>query len=631
MITRRQYVAIVLIFLVVFLLFQGLQLGKMYFSNANVNKHVRENDMTSSDSKEIADPPIIGIVSQENSSIEVKVEDETKPYVLFVGRKNTEIYNTVTEWAYYADVQLYHSRFMPSETISPLPQYIILDKAAVVGESMKILRFLRLGTNIIFAEIPDVTYIESHNIIRMILGIYKIRAKTQELHGIRLFKGFFIGGDRIFDIEDPVEPDDKRQDLTLNIPWYRVRPGTETYMQGILNDEDMASALKNKLKNEDMPAIIWRHHYQNGEVFAVNGEYMKNRQIGIGILAAFMHQANDYSIYPVVNARVFSLGNYPILTDENNDLMLEKYGDTLTNTEKDVVLPMLTSLSTNSGILTTCFMSPRYNYNERLKPQNGELTYYLDMLFEMDGELGLSGMREGNRTLAGKLKDAEDYYTADNQIYNIASAYLSADELSDFSEQYKKSESWKDIKTVVSSGYTDKEHIIGYLDADITYQQSNMDPDYHTFTDDLELIGVYTLLGYNNATYDMTRTFYPEEKRDEWQNTSIRLFSNIVSYNSPYKAFDSVTSGKCDFRIRNYLSLSYSQKRADDTIYVSAEGFDDHAYFLLRLHNEEIDSVDGGTFKKIETDAYLIDITENSVQIHLKNSLDSLIKIGGNR
>ena len=59
---------------------------------------------------------------------------------------------------------------------------------------------------------------------------------------------------------------------------------------------------KEAIRNEDVPSLIWRNGIDNGSVFAVCGDYMKD-STAIGILDGMMAEANTYYIYPVVNAQ----------------------------------------------------------------------------------------------------------------------------------------------------------------------------------------------------------------------------------------------------------------------------------------------------------------------------------------
>lgn len=663
MITRRQYFAIALVFAAVFMLFQGLQIGRMYFINTTENRFMdeitqsdgRKASFLSINKEQVTDPQdteksdatgsdVTGSDAEKSDAADngeatkpeyiYNIPDELADggYVLYVGKQDDAYAQTVAEWAYCTCRRAAYSEELPGADTEPQPDVIILAPYAIPGNEIELMHYLRGGTNVIFAALPDHEYVKAHNTIRILTGIYRIYRDEVSLHGMHLFSGFLLGGERVFDIEDPADPEDDRQDLDLETAWYRVRIGTETYLRGVLNEDDMQEAVKKKLKNEDMPAVIWRNHFGNGDVFSINGDFFTNRRIGIGLLEAMMNKCDSYDLYPVINAKLFTLGDYPFMTNENNVEAERLFGTGLVKASQNVVLPMLVSLTAQYDVKPTLFATVKYDYDEGAQPVYGELKYYLESLYEMKGELGISTVRKGTKGVISKLKEDAAYYGRDGQIYPIAAMYIADNERRKMADQIVRSGVWQDVRTIVYSDYTDEDHIVGYKTNGITYQQTTTDLKRHTFMDDLEYMGVFTTLGYCNASYDVARSFYPEKEKDEWQNASRKVFSNLMTYSEPYDAFEwqSVTEG--DARVRTYLSVNCRHKRDGDTVMLYADGFSGTAYFVLRVHDEEIDFMTGGSYKKIEDGAYLLSVKTGSAKVHLVSSLVGLIDMkGGSR
>ena len=446
-----------------------------------------------------------------------------------------------------------------------------------------------------------------------------MRSTKTQLHGIRLFVNFLIGGERIFEVTGN-DPDEERlQDLKLDLPWYSVRNGTKTFVQGILGADDLKEALEKDLKNEDMPAVVWRNHRLNGEVYAVNSDFMLNRKIGTGMLEAMYYHRSEYDIYPVVNSQVFSLVSFPMLTDENNDRVEELYGQSVTKTESDIILPMLISLSTKYGVKPSCYMAVKIDSDDPEEPREGQIGYFLDMLNEMDAELCLSTVGRGI-SAKEKLANDLDFYNKEGRTYPVASAFAERKDVESAAGDISGS-GWKDVRTVALTGCDDGSALIGYSDSKTTYQQVTSRLDFHSFTDELELLGVQTMLAYSHSYYDLENAFRPDSEQDEWHYASQRVFSNLTTYNSPFSAMDKLTLTESDARIRSFLSLEYSEKRTGDTVSIHTGGVEGNAYFILRTHNEEIVSVSGGSFKKIEKDAYLVTAEGEYTEIELTSSL----------
>ncbi|MBQ7161391.1 MAG: DUF2194 domain-containing protein [Clostridia bacterium] len=613
MITKRQYFTILIVFLTIFLLFQGLQVGKSYFAETDVNKFFSPVTLDGGSARTLSDAAL--------SDREYGADAADR--ILFVGDKDGEYAATAIEWAYYTGRTVYLCDKLEKPADDRLPGLILLEPDLISGNEDLIDEYLEKGADFIFLALPDVKDVQYNYQLRSILGIYKIRNTGIQMHGIRLFVNFLLGGERIFEVTSGDPDEERMQDLKLDLPWYSVRNGTKTFVQGILGQEDLKQAISDGLKNEDMPAVVWRNHRLNGEVYAVNSDYMLNRKIGMGMLEAMYFHRNEYDIYPVVNAQVFSLADFPMLTDENNDEVERIYGQSITRSESDIMLPMLISLSSKYGVKPNCYMSVKIDANDPQEPGKGRLGYFLDIFSEMDAELCLSTKGRGVSP-EEKLVSDFGFYSEEGIGYPVASAFaLSGD--ADAVAGAINSSGWKDVRTIAVFGDDGKSPLIGYADEKITLQRVTSDLDFHSFTDELELLGVQTLLAYSHSYYDIENTFRPESKRSEWQHASQRVFSNLTTYNAPFSAMDKLTLTESDARIRSFLSLEYSAERTGDKVTLRANGFDKQAFFILRTHNEEVQSVSGGSFKRIEKDAYLITAESEKVEIELSSSLEKIV------
>ena len=97
------------------------------------------------------------------------------------------------------------------------------------------------------------------------------------------------------------------------------------------------------------------------------------------------------------------------------------------------------------------------------------------------------------------------------------------------------------------------------------------------------------------------------------------MASNIKTYWSGYQGFEQTTLSESDYRVRTLLNLDYSHQREQNTIRLSIKQMEDTAYFLLRTHEEKIVAIKGGTFQKLEPDAYLINAQSPEVELVLES------------
>ena len=71
-------------------------------------------------------------------------------------------------------------------------------------------------------------------------------------------------------------------------------------------------------------------------------------------------------------------------------------------------------------------------------------------------------------------------------------------------------------------------------------------------------------------------------------------------------------------RIRRFLALDYTDSRTGNVIRLETEGGGGTVWFILRTHNESVESVEGGSFKKLEDGAYLIEVSDREAVIWME-------------
>ncbi len=614
MVSLRRYISIVLIFLAVLLLFQGLQLGRDYISEIHVNKHVSQAGLKASDVRH-TDPLV------EFSEKLISEQFPDTPYLMYIGSLDSPYLETVEEWAAYMGKTIFHYGILAPIETENLPELILLSPECMAGRADALEWFTSRGTYVVCLGMPDVNVIKNDEDLMRILGILSVHQDEVTLSGIHLFEGFLLGGTRIYEAEDE---NDTRQDLELTVPWYITREKTKTFMRGILNDEDKKAADALRLENEDMPSLIWASHINKGEIYVVCGDYFADRSIALGILSAVEYERSEYYLYPVINAQVLSMIDYPIASDENSAQMMEVYGRELTKFEGDIIVPQLQTLASRHKYRASCFMAAKFDYDDPAGIKEDFIHHYLAILHDTEGELGLTTHYKGNVTLGQKLDADDRFYTSEDSDYSIHGAYAESEELDEVLRLVPEHPSWRSVHTLSVSPAEDLP-LLGFVTDDITIQQITSHVTEHTFRQDLELLGIETALAYDNASLYMSRAFWPEKDEDEWHNLSHSAFDKIASNYSPFSAFDRDTISESDARVRGFLSREFTSGRKGDVITIELPEFDDTSSFILRTHNEDVLKAKGAEVRKIEDDAFLIIPSSEKVEIRLFSKLTRML------
>ncbi len=596
MVSRRNFFAITIIMAITFFLFQFLNIAKEKWNDYETNSYVEAKDeLAGKDDMYQAD-------SQE---------------VIYVGDADASIGSVVADWGIYMKkgVQSYTSVSEMSRKeqfgTSEEKKMVVIESADVNWENENEIAYLKEcvenGYNLIFSSLPDIQVLKSNKDVRSLLGIQDIKKESTTVKGLQLYEGFLIGGETIYQADTKEEK--KKQDMELTFPWLSLESGTKVYMKGIPKDKS--------LKPEEYPVVIWRKSYGKAYVFAVNGSYMEDAT-GLGMLTAMLSEMNSYTIYPVVNAQNLVIANYPGLAEENDEVMQEMYSQSVRGVFRDIVWPTITSVYERNNMGLTFMLSPQLDYEDHVTPIEKDLRYYLKNINEETAEAGLSGDSVSNTSIQEKLKADESLVRSEMPEYQFSSFYQG--ELSEAETKTAlRQPLLNSVKTVVKK-YDGESDLIGYENQNVTSQKAVIDGFEHTYRQDFRMRSIETALGYSSVLADMSRVVYPESEKDGWEKLSEKFSANTNTYWQKFEDFDGTTVSECDDRIRNFLSLEYKDERKNDIITMEKKGVDGTAWFILRTHNEEIDKIVGGSYKKIEDDVWLIQADSNTVVMKMKSS-----------
>lgn len=613
MVSRRNYITIAIMFLILFFMFQFTGVMKDRLNQYDVNEY-EVNAQTDLNAQDAFDAEA--------------VHASSTPKVVYIGSSGADEREVVRWWCTYSKRAFsgYTSLKDCTFTEGNEPDMIVLDGRLVKTEDdiALLTKWNKAGIDLVFSQMPAVATIRQSLPLENLLGIYRVLQDEVQLTGMHLFDGFLLGGEAIYEAKD-AEEEELRQDMNITIPWYVTGAGTKTYMVGLITDEvykeimteqlraAYATIDENSVENMVLPAVIWRHGMTDASVFCVNGGFLSDIS-GVGILEAMVAEANSYDIYPVVNAQNFVVANFPAFTSENEQEMQYLYSQSASAVYKEVIWPSLSALNTRTKMKMTCMITPQFDYEDALEPDGSSVSYYLKLLKEEHDEVGLSGTSTSQLAISDKLSIDDNFWKANAPEYVFQSLYLSdSAQKETLSDREKES-----LRTLVVDGEDATTPIVSYDASGLTEQRVTSGGETHTFMDDFKLKSMETALAYSNITLDLFKVTYPDSDEDSWQNLMKKISANVATYWKDYESFEQTTLSAADLRIRRFLALDYKQERKDDTIYVSIDHFDEEAWFLLRLNGEDLDSVKGGEYVQIEDGVYLIDAQEANISVQVK-------------
>lgn len=621
MVSRRNYLTIAMMFVILLFMFQFTGVMKEQLSEYESNEYA--DDTTTSFQRSDA------FLAEQTSADACEV--------IYVGEAGGAEESVVKTWCSYRK-----RTFFCSSSLALLDslqddalQVLVVDGSKVTSEEevAVLRREAQMGVTVIFATLPQSSVIREYRDLRELLGIRAVIADEIPLAGMHLFSGFLLGGEEIYEVTELGE--EERQDMNPSVPWYTTGAGTKTYMVGTLSDETIEQTVDNEIraqyagmeeeaaKNSLLPAILWRNSVDTAKIFCVNGDYLADIS-AVGILDAMMGETYDYDIYPVINAQNLVIADLPAFVSENEEEMQKRYSQSAQAVYQEIVWPSLTSIASRTGAKMTCMMTPQFTYTDEEEPDGENVTYYLKRLKEEHAEAGLSADSREGIPLSEKIKQDQTFWQTYAPSYRFLSLY--ADGVKSIGEE---SALPAEIRTVaLGSGASEA---VGYLNENVTLQPSTSSGIRHTFLDDFKVKCMETALGYSNITLDLYSVTYPEGDEDSWEKMSKKIAANLGTYWKAYEAFDATTLTESDVRIRRFLALDYKQQRAGNVITLSLEHREDAAWFLLRLHGEKVTEVAGGSFEEIEDGVYLILAEEDEVSVEVQTGETWQYQDGGKR
>ena len=622
MVSRRNYLTIAMMFVILLFMFQFTGVMKEQLSEYESNEYA--DDTTTSFQRSDA------FLAEQTSADACEV--------IYVGEAGGAEESVVKTWCSYRK-----RTFFCSSSLALLDslqddalQVLVVDGSKVTSEEevAVLRREAQMGVTVIFATLPQSSVIREYRDLRELLGIRAVIADEIPLAGMHLFSGFLLGGEEIYEVTELGE--EERQDINPSVPWYTTGAGTKTYMVGTLSDETIEQTVDNEIraqyagmeeeaaKNSLLPAILWRNSVDTAKIFCVNGDYLADIS-AVGILDAMMGETYDYDIYPVINAQNLVIADLPAFVSENEEEMQKRYSQSAQAVYQEIVWPSLTSIASRTGAKMTCMMTPQFTYTDEEEPDGENVTYYLKRLKEEHAEAGLSADSREGIPLSEKIKQDQTFWQTYAPSYRFLSLY--ADGVKSIGEE---SALPAEIRTVaLGSGASGQ--AVGYLNENVTLQPSTSSGIRHTFLDDFKVKCMETALGYSNITLDFYSVTYPEGDEDSWEKMSKKIAANLGTYWKAYEAFDATTLTESDVRIRRFLALDYKQQRAGNVITLSLEHREDAAWFLLRLHGEKVTEVAGGIFEEIEDGVYLILAEEDEVSVEVQTGETWQYQDGGKR
>lgn len=599
MISRRNFFTITLIMLVLLFMFQAPEVIKDRMNNYDVNTYAEE--------------PVTNLNAKTAvQSVDVSAGQMGR-HVVYIGNTREQLGTTVKQWCMYSKryLEAYGRLRMYTYHARRRPEAVIIDSGCldVDRDIGKLTELTKRGVHIIFCGLPNLKKLKGSMELKSLMGIRGILFDKIRVQGIHLFDSLLFGGEKIYKLDEKMEK--SQQDLDLVMPWCQIASGTKAYMVGMLG---------NDVKNEELPAVIWRNSVGQSRIFVVGSQKYLRGSAGPGFFEGMLYETKAYALYPIVNAQNLVVLNYPTVASENEETMMQFYSRPLEAVYRDLVWPGLSVTAEKSKKKLTCMISPQQDYKDDIEPDSEALIYYMKLLREKRGEAGLSASIREGKGLDDKMKRDKvflDEAFSDYKFVSFYQAKLSEEELS----RVMESALLKNVRTVLAD-YDSTKPLIGYQSKNVTKQYATSSGYSHTFMEDICMNSIQTALGYSSIAVDLNKIAYPASKRDSWEKLYDSFSSNINTYWKAYENLDATTLAESDVRIRRFLALDYAEEQTENVISLSVQNLEEEAFFVLRLKGNYVEKIQGAEYELLQDGVYLLRVLKDKVYITFRDGTD---------
>ena len=457
------------------------------------------------------------------------------------------------------------------------------------------------------------------------LGINDASPDYYTVNSIYVYEDFMIGGGKAFALPGPFDC----------ARTYSLAKSAEVF----------ATA-----EAADGVPLVWRNRYGDG-VFVVANIGVYERAFR-GFYASAYSLLSDTCAYPVINASVFYLDDFPSqIPDGNSEYIMRDYRTSIRDYYVNIWWPDMMNFTDTYGIKYTGLAIESYDDNTdgrlEAKPDTSTFINFGNMLLRKGGELGYHGYNHqplclGDSDYKGlysyKTWESEaSMKTAFDDLVALCEKLFPDTEfclyvppsnlLSDEGREFLL-ENYPHIKTISGIYFDDAE----YSELDFNCMQE-FDVDENGVVDQPRVISGFILdefqslaaLSELNMHFINSHFTHPDDALDEergadlgWEEMKNR-FNNFLSWlYTSAPTIRNMTGTETSAAVQRFAAIVPHTVTTENKVVITIDNFYDDAQLLVRFNTGTPTDVTGGTLTHMTGDLYLLSATESVVDITLE-------------
>ncbi len=391
--------------------------------------------------------------------------------------------------------------------------------------------------------------------------------------------------------------------------------------------------------------LVWRRNSGLGTVVVDN--------IGIldkayrGLHCAVYSLLGDYCVYPVINGAAFYIDDFPSPVPEGDGTYITRdYNISISEFYSQVWWNDVYNLGKKYDIPYTGLVIEDYSdqvTGEFARNQEiNRFQYFGNMLLQRGGEIGIHGYNHMPLVLSNF--DYEDQYDSYIQWPSADDIRNSLTEVFGFTKELFPDEElqvYVPPSNILSPegravlGETSVRTIASvYLPGDLAYEQEFDVSVEDGIINTPRIISGYVINDYMqllalselNFHYTSTHFQHPDDVLDEDRGAKLgweKLYQSFSSYlewlyNSA-PDIRNVTGSELAAAVMRYDLTGVNRSYKDNKLVLSLDNFNTESWMLLRVNRgKKIDYMDGGTYKEVADNLYLLECTQETVTLGFK-------------
>lgn len=395
--------------------------------------------------------------------------------------------------------------------------------------------------------------------------------------------------------------------------------------------------------------MIWEHIDGAGKYIIYNSRE-RDDKVHRGLLSAMLSNIREDYIFPILNAKLFFIDDFPSPVPEGKfDKLYNEVHMETADFYRKVWWPEMQRQAQQYGLKYTGLIVETYgdqvNGPFNPLPTNGarsNLIVYGRELLNMGGELGIHGYNHQSLALPGYIKNEIGYVPWPSKEAMVESLKELNRYVHEVYPEYKIQTYVPPSNILSNEGYEAVREAFpelkiysslydGLEEEDQFVQEFNRNDDgtlnvprvsaghNPTLMSKWELFNLINYRGVFSHFLHPDEIFYEESKDTSWNEMREGLDNFLIEADQRFGWLEPVTASEAALKLADYIDMDYRvEKMQDDAgMKIHAWNFHQPLSFVLRT-NKEIESVTGGEFTKIQDNAYIIKVKEAETDIFWK-------------